>query len=297
MWSSGFIGAELGTRDATADTLLMWRFIAAAAVLGTGWVCFRRRRVRWKVVRGQILIGLLSQGVYLGAIVWAIALGVPLGTTALIAALQPLAAATVAGRVLGEHVRPRQWAGLAIGFAGVAVAVRDDLSNAAGAPAAAYLLPLVGMAGLLLASIAERRTQSTMPLADALPIQVLTSAVVFSAVAVAAGRGAPPADQGFWLAIAWVVGLSTVGGYGFYWLSVHRQGVTRTSSLIYLTPPTTALWGLLMFGQLPTPMTMMGMVISLTGVHAAATQRPLPVPRRGRVDPRPTTPLEPPSER
>lgn len=284
MWSSGFIGAELGTRAATTDTLLMWRFIAAAVLVGGGWLIVRRRRLSWRSVRLQIVVGALSQGVYVGSIVWAIELGVPVGIAALIAALQPIAAATLAGRLLGESVRPRQWAGLVVGLAGVALAVRDDLSAAAGAPPAAYLLPFTGMAGLLLASILQRKARASMPLADALPIHVLTSAVLFSLVALATGRGAPPDDYAFWLAVAWVVGLSTVGGYGFYWLSIRRNGVTRTSSLLYLTPPTTALWALVMFGHVPTPMVMAGMVISLTGVLAAATQGPVPMRRHGRVD-------------
>ena len=32
-WSSGFIGAELGTRDAPASTLLAWRYVVAASAL------------------------------------------------------------------------------------------------------------------------------------------------------------------------------------------------------------------------------------------------------------------------
>ena len=34
LWSSGFVGARLGTEAATATTLLAWRFLCAAAVLG-----------------------------------------------------------------------------------------------------------------------------------------------------------------------------------------------------------------------------------------------------------------------
>src|SRR5262245_39822948 len=33
MWSSGFVGAELGTATATAATVLAWRFLALAVVL------------------------------------------------------------------------------------------------------------------------------------------------------------------------------------------------------------------------------------------------------------------------
>ena len=66
--------------------------------------------------------------------------------------------------------------------------------------------------------------------------------------------------------MTWVVVLSTVGGYGFYWLSLRRSGVTRTSALIYLTPPTTVVWAYVMFGERPGPLALLGMVVAVLGV-------------------------------
>lgn len=268
-WSSGFIGAELGTRHASADTLLMWRFIVASALLGGAWLLLRRRRLTRRALAEQSAIGTLSQGGYLGAIVWAVGAGVPAGTAALIAALQPLAAGALAGRLLGENVSRRQWAGLLIGLLGVALVVREDLSGPVTAPLWAYALPFAGMAALLAASLLERRARAPLSPADALPVHVLTSALLFSAIALAAGRSAPPAEPGFWAAVGWVVLLSTIGGYGFYWLSLRRGGVTRTSALIYLTPPTTALWAYAMFGDAPGPLAIAGMAVAAAGVAAA----------------------------
>ncbi|MBB5933659.1 DMT family transporter [Streptomyces zagrosensis] len=268
MWSSGFIGAELGTRDATADTLLMWRFIAAAALLGGGWLLLRRRRLPVRAVVEQSVIGILSQGCYVGPIVWAVGLGVPSGTSALIAALQPLAAGALAGPLLGERVGRRQWVGLGVGLAGVALVVRDDLSGAT-APAWAYVLPFTGMVALLAASFLERRVTVPLATADALPVHCMTSALLFTAVAGAAGHAAAPTAGSFWVAVGWVVVLSTVGGYGFYWLSLRRNGVTRTSALIYLTPPTTAVWAYAMFGDGLGATALVGMVICVAGVAAA----------------------------
>ncbi|MEU8823961.1 DMT family transporter [Streptomyces sp. NPDC048636] len=270
MWSSGFIGAELGTRQATADTLLMWRFIAATAVLGGAWLLLRRRRLAPRAVAEQAVIGALSQGGYLGGIVWAVGLGVPGGTAALIAALQPLAAGALAGRLLGERVAPRQWAGLAIGLAGVALVVRDDL-GAGAAPGWAYGLPFAAMAALLAASFLERRARAPLAPVDAVPLHCVTSALLFAGVAAVGGHAGPPAGGAFWAAVAWTVLLSTVGGYGFYWLSLRRDGVTRTSALIYLTPPTTAVWAYVMFGDAPGALALAGMAVSVVGVAAAAT--------------------------
>ena len=273
MWSSGFIGAELGTRLTGADTLLMWRFLVASALLGGAWLLLRRRTLPARSLAEQAVIGLLSQGVYLGSTVWAVGLGVPSGTSALIAALQPLAAGALAGRLLGEHVSCRQWAGLLAGLGGVALVVRDDLAAPGAAPAWAYALPFAGMAGLLAASFLERRARHPLPAADALPLHCVVSALLFSAVAGALGHATPPAASGaFWFAIAWVLVLSTLGGYGFYWLSLRRDGVTRTSALIYLTPPTTVLWAYAMFGDAPGGGALLGMLVCVAGVVAATAR-------------------------
>jgi hypothetical protein len=70
----------------------------------------------------------------------------------------------------------------------------------------------------------------------------------FTALAGATGTLAPPADPAFWGAVAWVVVLSTLGGYGLYWANLARTSVARVSALLYLTPPTTLVWTWLMFG-------------------------------------------------
>lgn len=271
MWSSGFIGAELGTREAGTETLLMWRFLAATVLLGGAWLLLRRRRIHHRALGGQVVVGLLSQGVYLGSIVGAIELGVPLGTAALIAALQPLLAGTLAGRLLGERTTARQWIGVVGGLAGVALVVSGDLGAGSQTPWPAFGLPFLGMAGLLGASFVERRLRHPLSVADALPVHCAVSAVAFAAAATVTGRVTPPASGQFWLAVGWVVALSTVGAYGFYWLSVRRNGVTHTSALMYLTPPTTMVWAYLMFGDAISTTAVIGLFVCLAGVVTATT--------------------------
>src|SRR5262249_20914146 len=60
MWSSGFVGAELGTRHAPADTLLAWRYLVAAAVL-LAVLAYRRARPHRGAVARQAAVGLLCQ--------------------------------------------------------------------------------------------------------------------------------------------------------------------------------------------------------------------------------------------
>src|SRR5215211_5711984 len=150
MWSSGFIGARLGTPEAGTPTLMAWRFFLAAGLLLVGAFLLQRRLPGLREIAVQSVVGLLAQGVYLTGVVGAVEFGVTAGTSALVAALQPLLAAALAGPVLGEHVGRQQWAGLAVGLVGVALVVGGDV-RVAEAPLWAYAMPFAGMAGLVAA--------------------------------------------------------------------------------------------------------------------------------------------------
>jgi len=274
MWSSGFIGAMLGTPEARTPTLMIWRFIVAAGLLLAGAVVLRRRWPGLREIVVQGVVGLLAQGVYLTGVVGAVEFGVTAGTTALIAALQPLMAAALAGPMLGEHVGRQQWAGLAVGLVGVALVVGGDVRVGVEAPLWAYAMPFAGMAGLVAATLVERRESLResgleAPMDVVLGIQCAASALLFAVLAAFWGGLEPAGGLRFWGAVAWFVVFSTFGGYGFYWLNLKLSSVARVSSLIYLTPPTTMVWAYLMFGEVVDPLAVVGLVICFGGVLMA----------------------------
>ena len=291
MWSSGFIGARLGTPEASTPTLMAWRFLLAAGLLLVGAFLLQRRLPGLREIAVQSVVGLLAQGVYLTGVVGAVEFGVTAGTSALVAALQPLLAAALAGPVLGERVSRQQWAGLAVGLVGVTLVVGGDAGVGGDVPLWAYAMPFVGMAGLVAATLVERKEnlqKSTLqasananpkagseeadaetPLDVALAIQCAASALLFAALAPFWGGLEPAGGLHFWAAVAWFVVFSTFGGYGFYWLNLKLSGVARVSSLIYLTPPTTMVWAYLMFGERIGTLAFVGLLICVGGVLLA----------------------------
>jgi drug/metabolite transporter (DMT)-like permease len=282
-WSSGFIGAKLGTSDAPVLTVLMWRFVPAAALLASALAVRSRPRGRITVrMAGRhVVVGLLSQTAYLLTVYGAIGLGVSTGTTALVDGVQPLVAAAVVGPLLGVAVTGRQSGGLALGLVGVAVVTwADATASSTTASTWAYALPFLGMLGLVASTILERRSTDRVPALTALTVHCATSAVVLTALAVATGVAAPPATPGFWLSTAWLVALPTLGGYGLYWVLVERIGVTAVNSLMFLIAPVTAVWGALMFGEPFTVATAGGLALALVAARLASVNRPRARPSR-----------------
>lgn len=276
-WSSGFVGATWGTGTAPVLTVLAWRTALCAVALGA-LVLSRGERMPAGAWPGQVVGGLLVQVVYLGGVFGAAGAGVPAGTTALIAAMQPLVVAALARPLLGAGVTRIQVAGLVVGAAGVAVVVAGDVGVTAWW---AFLLPALAVAGLASGTLLEARGATRPPLLVSLAAQTAVAAVVFAALAALHGDLAPPADVRFWGAVGWLVTLSSFGGYGSYLLLVRRNGPTVTSALLYLTPPVTALWAWAMFGQRPGSLVIPGVVLTALGValfaRASRASKTVPV--------------------
>ncbi|TDC93318.1 DMT family transporter [Nonomuraea deserti] len=267
-WSSGFIGAKLGVGTASAVTILMWRFLPLAVVL---MVVAALSRTSWRGltvrdVARQAMIGVLSQSGYLLTVYYAIELGVSSGTTALIDGVQPLVAGALAGPLLHQHVARKQWLGLFLGVGGVTMVTLADAASGAGAAWWAYLIPLLGMFSLVAATLLHGRSRTQIAPAVSMTVHCATSAVIFTALAVSAGAARPPAEPSFWIAITWLVTLSTFGGYGLYWLILRRSGVTKVNTLMFLMAPVTAVWGALMFREPFHVQTALGLAVCLAAV-------------------------------
>ncbi|WSQ07427.1 DMT family transporter [Streptomyces sp. NBC_01231] len=268
-WSSGFVGARLGTQDAGAVTILMWRFLPLALVLAAAAVA--RGRASWRGLTArdvgrQAVIGLLSQSGYLLTVYWAIQLGVSSGTTALIDGTQPLVAGALAGPLLRQYVSGRQWLGLCLGLAGVALVTTADAGASRDVAWWTYLVPFAGMLSLVAATFLEQRSRTRVTPTVSMTVHCATSALVFTGAALATGVAEPPSASSFWIAIGWLVTLSTFGGYGLYWLVLRRSGVTRVNTLMFLMAPVTTVWGAAMFDEPFTAQTALGLAVALSAV-------------------------------
>jgi drug/metabolite transporter (DMT)-like permease len=273
VWSSGFIGAELGTRYAGPDTVLTWRCVVTAVVLLPWFRQAVTRLDRQEWVR-QAVLALLCQCGYLGGVFWAAAAGVPAGTSALIASLQPALVLAAAVVLDAQRLRAGHLAGLALGTTGVALTAAGDLS--AGVTLTALVLPLLAMlsltAGTLLQQRWSRQPRPTPPLMPILAVQAVVAAGVFTTYTSVAGHLAPPPSTGFWSAVAWAVAAG-IGSYALYYLVTTRDGASRASTVLYLTPAAAALWAALMFGEPVRTATVLGLLISGAAVVLLVSSR------------------------
>lgn len=264
-WSSGFVATGLLAENIPPAGLLAWRYLLTAALLIGAVAVLRRPRIGRGALGQQAVLGLLGHVVFLGGVFGGAALGVGAGTSALVCALQPMLV-VVAGRLLWrDRVRWVQVLGLLVGLLAVLLAV----GGTGGSAGLAVLLPVASLLGLSAHAVLERRWAPEVDLLTALATQVSTAAVVFCVVAIASGTFLLPVDTSVGTALAWLVVLSGLGGYGAYTVCLRCLGASRTSVLLYLTPPVTTLWAWAMFGQEPSMWQIVALCLGAVGVALA----------------------------
>ena len=120
VWGSGFLATKIGLQHAAPFTFLTLRFVVGLAfVIPIVLVMQPRWPASPRELGHVIVAGLLMHAVHLSGSHYTQYLGVSAGITALILSAQPLITALIAVRWLGEKLAARQWAGVAIGLAGV----------------------------------------------------------------------------------------------------------------------------------------------------------------------------------
>jgi drug/metabolite transporter (DMT)-like permease len=272
LWSTGFIGAKLGLPDAEPLTLLSLRYAAVLLVMGA---VATLTRAPWPAAKAQWLhigvSGLLVHAVYLGGVFTAIRLGLPAGVTALVVGLQPVLTALGAGVFLRERVRTTQWAGLALGLAGVVLVVAHKVAaSAGGAAVVALLAPAVlALVGITAGTLYQKRFCPAFDLRTGSVIQFLPCLVVTALLAWRTETMVVHWTPAFVFALGWLVLVLSVGAVSLLNVLIRSGSAVNVASLFYLTPPTTALVAWAMFGETLTGLALVGMGLAVLGVWLA----------------------------
>ena len=277
-WASGFIAAKVAIIDVSMWTLLLWRYlILAVPLLVVGLATGSLLRLKLADLRRLATIGVFSQLGYVVFVYASVAVGISTGTTALIDAVQPLVVATLVGPVLGLRVRGASWVGLALGALGVALVVGSQMA-ASSAPPIAYALPVLAMLCLIAATLLDRRHPNDQPILTTLTVHSVVVAAALAVVAFLTGNAVPPASPVFWASTLFTAAVPSLLAYGLYWWLIRRIGVTSLNALLFAVAPVTAVAGAIVFGEVFSPFTAIGFVVSAIAIAVVllAERRVLP---------------------
>ena len=273
LWSTGFIGAKYGLPYAEPLTFLVARYVLVIGVMG---LLALAMRAPWPASPREAIhigvTGLLVQALYLGGVFMSIHRGLPAGISALVVGMQPLLTAALAGALLGERVSARQWAGLALGFGGVALVVgsKASVDGVDGDALVHMLIPaLAALLGITAGTLYQKRFCPRFDLRTGSVMQFLPSLVITLLVASQTETLRIEWTGDFVFALGWLVLVLSIGAISLLNLLIRSGSAVNVASLFYLTPPTTALIAWAMFDETLSALAIVGMTIAVAGVWLA----------------------------
>ncbi|MFL9922794.1 DMT family transporter [Herbaspirillum lusitanum] len=268
IWSTGFVVAKFGLPFAPPMTFLFLRFVGVLLVLLPLVLIFRAPWPRGRI-RHVAVAGILLQAGYLAGVWSAIKMGMPAGLSALIVGMQPILTA-FAAPFLGESVQKRQWLGLGLGLCGVGLVVANKISLIGLSPLSIGLC-VFALLSITVGTLYQKRYCAHFDLRTGTMVQFAASAVVLLPLAICFEGLDWRLSQVEWTphfiaAMLWSVFALSIGAIFLLFALIRQSAATRVTSLLYLTPPTTAVMAWLMFGEAFSMIGMLGMLISVIGV-------------------------------
>jgi drug/metabolite transporter (DMT)-like permease len=266
VWGTGFIATKIGLQHAAPFTFLTLRF-------AFGMVCLLSivlvLRPRWPSSPHELLhivvAGLLMHAIHLGGSHYTQFLGMSAGITAVLLSVQPLLTALIAARWLNERLASRQWLGIAVGLAGVALIVwhKIDVREATGGALIAVTVALIGVTA---GALYQRAFCPRVDLHSAALIQFGVTLCVLAPLALAFESTAVHWSWALAGSIAFLVIGASILAVNALHVLMRRGQAARVASLVYLTPVFPVALELAMFGIVPSALSAAGIAITCAGV-------------------------------
>jgi drug/metabolite transporter (DMT)-like permease len=210
--------------------------------------------------------------VNLGGSHYAQYLGLSAGITALILSAQPIITALIAVRWLGERLAPAQWTGVATGLAGVALIVWHKIDVHA-MSIGSLIAVATSLASMTAGTLYQRVFCRHVDLRSAPVIQFAACLALMAPLAYGVEGARIQWSWPLVAALLFLVIFASILATNALHTLMRRGQATKVTSLLYLTPILAVLLEYLMFGEVPTGLSLVGMLITCLGVALVAWPR------------------------
>ena len=267
LWSTGFIVARYGTRDAGPFTFLAVRMFISAAILWLIAAAMRAPRIERRHVSSSAVVGVFMHATYLGGTFFAISRGLPSGVSALIAGLHPVVTSFIGHWLLKERLRSLQWAGITCGLVGViAVLVERSSVKAASVTAVTIVAMAVAVFGMATGTIVQRSRGREMPLLRGTAVQYVAAGIALLPLAIFDEHWKMHMTWRNVAALAWAVGVLSIAAVLLMMVLLARHAAAKVSSLFFLTPALSTIEGAILFSERLGALAVVGLFVALAGV-------------------------------
>lgn len=273
VWGSGYLATKVGLQYAAPFTFLTLRFALGVALMIPVVLATRARWPAPGRELGHVVVaGLLMHAVNLGGSHYTQYLGLSAGITALLLSAQPLLTAFVAARWLREPLAPAQWTGIFVGLAGVLLVVWHKIDVEA-MTLGSLVAVSVSLAAVTAGTLYQRHFCPTADLSSATLVQLVASLALMAPLAWAVEGAAVRWTWSLAAAIVFLVVFASILATNALHLLMRRGQATRVTTLLYLTPIFAVVLERLMFGVVPSALSLAGIAVTCLGVALVAWRR------------------------
>ena len=268
LWSSAFITTKPIIDNSDPFSALAFRF----ALVSIGFFLFsiyskKKLFVDRKNFFESFFSGVLFHGVYLGGVFFSISKGMPTGIAALIVTLQPILTNALSGPILNEKVSVKQWIGVLLGFSGAVMVLGFDIGNEI--PTIGLVATIIALVAITTSTIWQKKLSNNLPLSVSNMNQALGGFIFHIIIIILFAEPYIDFSTTFLVAMSHQIFLVSFGAFTILMFLIKRNSASKTVSIFFLIPPTSALMAWLFLNESLSNLDLLGFLIATIGVYIA----------------------------
>ena len=268
LWSSAFITTKPLIDNSDPFAALAFRFFIVS--LGFYFFSVFKRQnifVNKKHIIESLSSGVLFHGIYLGGVFYSISNGMPTAIAALIVTLQPILTNILSGPILGENVSSRQWWGVLLGFTGAAMVIGFEVGS--DIPLVGLTATLISLLAITISTIWQKKLSKNLPLPVSNMYQAIGGFVFHLIIISFIVEPYINFTASFIFAMSHQIFLVSFGAFTILMYLIKRNSASKTVSIFFLIPPTSAFIAWLFLDERLTNIDLFGFTIASIGVYIA----------------------------
>ena len=268
LWSSAFVTTKPIIDNSDPFSALAFRFL----VVALGFFLFsiytkQKILTNHKDLFHSFISGILFHGVYLGGVFYSVSIGMPTSIAALIVTLQPILTNAFAGKILGEKVSFKQWIGVVLGFIGAALVLGFDIGSSL--PVVGVIASFVALLAITTSTLWQKKINTNLSLSVSNMYQAIGGCIFHIMVIIIFTDPYINFTTTFLIAMSHQIFLVSFGAFTILMFLIKNNSASKTVSIFFLIPPTTAIMAWLFLNEVLTSLDLIGFVVATFGVYIA----------------------------